>query len=1037
MPLRIIILLFIILTSGLSVQAQEAVTSGGNLVVPSKALGAAEIPLVYDLNYKAFVFLDRVPTCRVNYEPDGLNFLFTVPVKPGYKPVGSREQDGNIFADDRVELYIKNDKGDSYIHYAVNVLGTFADEKIHDRAWNGKFTHSVHVGKDSWQAQIKIPYSDIDVDPSSKTVKALVAAYSREPGNSFYLSSVSVAVAFKDAEFEDLVLSDKLPYLEKLKIGKASYTSVASGSLPVEYSIKNPDGSVRQLKDKFSLGNGKTSNLTLAVKDILSVPLAIRNTVIPQVDIVAQDWYHFVIQVLNEKDLAPFVKDVAVSVDNKTLLTCPLAKLMSQPMNLKDLKLGPHNISWKFMSRAGGVFASQSKSITVYDPAKVPADISKLDFSRYYKPVSFNSGHLQLTRSMIDFSKGIFPGQIEVDSREILDKPVHLMFDGKQLLTGNSVKLVSSNKNQVVLSSTYSSNGKTIKITADCRYDGYTWYDVEISSAKAFEYGPLEVVVPLKLDEDILLSRDSEQRDSLFQKSPLFPKIADTTSEVMPYGWLMKPDETAVLPLASYVTVSTDTDEAYRGLVFSTEGPRGWNIKNYDQTYKIKRSGSDLATLSVKISDGKTRWKRKSIKFGFALMPLPIRNETKDFHAFYRVDCNNNRAAFEPRIPIGNGQLSSYLDNLAWSGIKITMAHEAWTDYESYWKTNPTDDFMPKYVADAKKNNLKTIAYFGFLISNMIPEFPLYHDLFLTKPNSYPENGFTPYVYQGVGDPEQAAFGVCYGSVFGDFYAKGMIEAVTHYGWNGVFFDGGLGQVPACTNVKHGCGTVDPYGRLIPTFPVRNYRRLMEYFYSEGNKIDPAFIIDNHVGWPCPATLGLVSAYWTGECSIFFEPNARTNPESLRSMMNAKLYGIPCDFLLRPETPLTTAWAQGMLVDAYPRSVALGNTTYHARVWGLYDKYGLTTDTFTTYFSKKNQVIKDNSKVLVSYYETSKVLVLVVSNYWQNDNQNVTLDLSAFKNLKETSKDIWSDTEFGISNSTVKMNVPGLSMRLLVIEKKG
>jgi len=333
-------------------------------------------------------------------------------------------------------------------------------------------------------------------------------------------------------------------------------------------------------------------------------------------------------------------------------------------------------------------------------------------------------------------------------------------------------------------------------------------------------------------------------------------------------------------------------------------------------------------------------------------------------------------------------------------------------------------------------NGLKTIAYFGLQISNMIPEFPLCHDLFLARPNGYPDlGGYSLAIYQGVGDPEQLSYGVCYNSEFGDFFARGIIQAVRHYDGSGVFFDGGLGWT-ACVNAKHGCGTVDPYGRLISTFAIRKHRRLMEYIYNEGMKKDPEFIIDSHLGWPDPLRMGLISAYWTGEGSIFKEPMARTEPGALRAMMNGKLYGVPCDLLRRPETPIVTTWAQGLLVDAYTRSVALGYGNYSQRMWALYDKYQLSSDTFTAFFNKKSLVSKDNDEVFVSYYDTEKALVLVVSNYWSDKPQSVTLDMSAFTGLSTACKDYLGNSDVELTNNRASVTIDPMGLRLLVIEKQ-
>ncbi len=1045
---RIVLLFSLVLWTSYTIGALPAFCAGTSIVVPSKSIGNTDIPLPYDLNYKGFAFLNKPPTCNVSYEPDALDFTFTVPIKTGYKPKGATLRDGDIFGDDRIELYLKVDDSSPYSHYAVSAMGTIADDKMHDRNWNGTATYTVQMEQEHWVVLIKIPYVDFGFDPANGTsLKALVAAYSGEPGNSFYRSSVSVPIDFAGAAFQSFVISPTLPFAEKVTIGNVVYDLNGKGSLPVEYQIKNPGTqavtvdiasqkteipgeSSRTVSEKIQLGDGKLSKVTLSVEGVLNSDVEIKNEIIPRIDLTAIDWYNCNVVVYNQKNLEPYVKNVVVSIDGKKRLECPLIKLSFRKINLKDLKPGPHEMVYSFLNKSGKVFISQTKTINIYEPERIASDVSQIDVSKYYKSVGYESSRVTLTRSRFDLSNGIFPKQIAVDSRVILDKPVQLLFDGKVLPTIGKVEVVSKNKNQVVLKSVSQCDGKTITVTADHRYDGFVWYDVEISGKERFEYKALDVLIPLKLDEDILLTHDAAYPDATFKKAPADPAILPTTSQVLPYGRLLKSDETTTLPLASYVGLATDTNEEYRGLFFCNEGPRGWNVRNYDQTYKIQRTG-DLASLTVKISDGQKRLKQKTIKFGFGLMPVPMREDIKNFHEYYRMDVQNWVLAYKPR----NGEQYSYLQQIAWNGIKIALAHESWAEYESYWKAGLNENHMQSYAATAKAAGLKTIFYFGFLISNLIPEFAVYHDLFITKPNSYPDFPFTPYAYYAQGDPDQGAYGVCYNSVFGDFFAKGIIDAVHHYDLNGVFFDGGLGTLSGCTNVKHGCGTIDPYGRLVPTFPIRQFRSLMEYVYNNGNKKDPGFIIDNHFAWPGPALMGLMSSYWTGECSIFFEPQSRTDPGALRAMMNGKLYGIPCDLLRRPETDWNTAWAQGLLVNAYPRLIAMNTPQLNQRMWGLYDQYQLTSDTFTPYFSKKNKVIKDNPNVFVSYYNTDKALVVVVSNYWNDTPQEINLNLSAFKGLKSKCKDVWNNADYELVNSKVKMTVDAKLLRLIVIER--
>jgi hypothetical protein len=125
-------------------------------------------------------------------------------------------------------------------------------------------------------------------------------------------------------------------------------------------------------------------------------------------------------------------------------------------------------------------------------------------------------------------------------------------------------------------------------------------------------------------------------------------------------------------------------------------------------------------------------------------------------------------------------------------------------------------------------------------------------------------------------------------------------------------------------------------------------------------------------------------------------------------------------------------------MDTYPRLAVGGGKEWvqkTQKVWGLYDKYQLTSDTFTPFYTRSNKVVSDNKDIFVSYYETKKVLVLVVSNYWMQQEQKVTLDLSAFTGLTNKVRDTWLEEDFTLNNNKVSLTIPSGYMRLLVIEK--
>ncbi len=1035
----IIVCLFIL---GCSATVSAIDNSAAMLTVPDAKRGAAEVPLLFDYTHQR-AQLSRKANCTVSYDLQAIIFSFTIPVKSGYKPTGLNERDGIIWNDDRVEIFLQPNGKGSVTQYIINAVGALYDSRDRDKSWNGNPDYKVTTNADNWQVQARITFVELGMNPADGSIlRGNVAVNSNEPGNNYCLTWVHLPVDFADvASWGTFKLSSSQSFIKKIDLSDIVYTPTGA-HIKAEYTPET--GAV--ISDNIPLSQVKNAIVDFKSGESFAYKAEIINDLVPFIELIAMDPYRFSVVLRNADVLKEFVETVELTVDGKKVLRSSLKDLSRKYVSSKSWKPGDHKFDYTFLNKSGTVFASLSNTIFTFKPGKSDYDISKLDASRYYPSVGFRDGKVSASVSSFDLSKGILPSQISVNGVPILEKPVQIVFDGKPLLAAGKVRKVSSNKNQVRLVSKSLVGEKTLTIQADHQYDGFTWYDVSLKSDKPFEYGKLEIVIPLKLDSDILMSYETLFHDYLFREAKdsktgklIEPKELDYSGDTLCHGRLLKDGEKLNVPLTDFVSLSTDTDEKYRGLGVSLEGPRGWNVKNYDSTYQITRGENGRVNLVILISDGLKRLHTREVKFLFGLEPFPVRAFRNDFHKDFRIDCTFWPKGWEQIHTMPDGTLGSFLDKVATEGVKIEHVHENWTTFEGYWKPGGNELDMDKYVAAAKKAGVDLSVYFNSLMSDKIPEFPLYHDLLMTKPNSYPDGGFRPYIYYQQGDPDQSSFGICANSIWYDRLAEGIGEAVKRYDLRSVYYDAGMLVPSACSNQKHGCGVIDPYGRMIVTFAVRACRRFGEMVYSEGLKNRKDFIVDQHAGWPYPPALGLVEGYWTGEASSLFEPVfSRTGPDSLRAMMNGKLYGVGCDMLKRPEAFLSVCWAQGLLLDAYPRLTEGAGKDYleaSQKLWGLYDKYNLTSDTFTPYFVRANKVIKDNPNIFVSYYETDKVLIAVVSNYWNEKTQPVTLDFNAFKGLKSKCRDAWGNVDYELVNNKLSTTVDGLMLKLLVIEK--
>jgi len=79
-----------------------------------------------------------------------------------------KERDGNVFADDCVEVFV-DPKGDGhYYQFAFNALATRYDGVKFDKAWDGQWRVATAIGDEAWTAELAIPFADLGVEPQKQ-----------------------------------------------------------------------------------------------------------------------------------------------------------------------------------------------------------------------------------------------------------------------------------------------------------------------------------------------------------------------------------------------------------------------------------------------------------------------------------------------------------------------------------------------------------------------------------------------------------------------------------------------------------------------------------------------------------------------------------------------------------------------------------------------------------------------------------------------------------------------------------------------------
>lgn len=1037
-------------------KATRTINSQARLIVPQQSEGWAEIPLLN--SYPADkLLINKKARLRAQHNDKFIVFDLSMPIPEGYTPPSPSERDSLEILQKsglKFEVILQPGKTGPYYYYGVNSAGTVYDAKGDDRSWNGKAVISTNLQKNKWELQLQIPRDDIGISSSAAPLGVSVLLENKSPADTFVVSWTAMRSEFTNPQtFGTIELAKDKPFVRSIELQPVQYTAtgatmsakyviansaaidavVGEGQAKVEVAAKSEVSHTQTLP----LASQKLSGVTFALGDVFNYHHLVQNLLMPDIELVAQDLTRFRLNIRNKPFLSQYASNVKVALDGKELYNAPLAGIGERDFPIKGLAVGNHKLTAAFYSPAKTELSKAVVPFYVYDPPQLDNDISKFDFSRYYKPVTFAQGQLKSALAQFDLSQGVLPHQIAVKGKSILAAPISIRFNGQSIIDKSKTSITSQNKNRFTLKSNGVVGNTRTQIQAQHDYDGFTWYDVTLRGNGPLKYGPLEIVIPLKLAKDVVVMRSGPIHDVQLTKTGVAP--GEYAKRYQGRSELMEGD-TNEYPLTNVLSLGTDDNEEYRGLSFITEGPRGWNLKNYDRMYNVQRDANGNVTLTVRVSDGATAWTRDEIKFSFGLQPFPMRTYPQD--APHRLDNTFDPKNYKERyLEAKRTGKETFFQRVAKTGADTEVAFEYWTEHENYWKTELRDEDMQYYVRDAHENNMKVMAYFGFLISDTIPEFPLYHDLALTKPTSYPDGtDFNYYYHYKFGDPNQKSYGVCYNSFWRDTLLNGMDEATARYKFSGYYLDGTFGAA-TCTNAKHGCGIIDPYGRHIPSSAIRAIRGMSQHMFRIGQKHADDFQINLSTSMPAVPFMGLLTGFYVGETMHLFDPKySRMEPGALRGWLNGRFYGVSGDLLLRPPYNQNVGWAQALLVDSQIR-LAMGGgeiwTGLAKRMWKLDETYGMTDDTFTVFFSAKNKIKTDNPKVFVSYYDTPKALVAVVSNYMEETNQKITLDLSAFPELKNAiADDIWQNNEkLQITNGQLSTTVPRLNLRLLVIKK--
>jgi len=320
------------------------------------------------------------------------------------------------------------------------------------------------------------------------------------------------------------------------------------------------------------------------------------------------------------------------------------------------------------------------------------------------------------------------------------------------------------------------------------------------------------------------------------------------------------------------------------------------------------------------------------------------------------------------------------LDYLAELGVRTLCIHEQWTDLEAYTSTTHGEK-LRSLVRACHEHGMRLLVYFGFLLSDLAPEWPEFGEECVVEPR----HAYDPYDYPP--QPHQRAYTVCYRSVWQDALAHGIAQLLDEYDVDGVYLDG-TANPPPCQNRRHGCGYVRPDGRIGTTYPLFATREMMRRIYTivKGRKPDGQVNVHQSTCMTIPS-LAWATSYWDGEQFGSLEPGPfalETIPlDTFRTEFMGHQWGVPAEFLCydRPFT-YEQASAFTLLHDVLVRANGLGpHLELESKLWRLSDEFGRKDAEWLPYWRNSEYVTVTPDGAAASLYRhpTNGVLV-VVSN---------------------------------------------------------
>ncbi len=613
-----------------------------------------------------------------------------------------------------------------------------------------------------------------------------------------------------------------------------------------------------------------------------------------------------------------------------------------------------------------------------------------------------------------------FPIQIETKGASILRRPIEVKakVDGKNVIwKKGSLRLGKKTQAKVSFSQRLSGTSLTLFSRTQVEYDGMVRVEWELKPQRLLQLEELTFEISMPAQYAKYLYHFPGRWGSAYNAGEL--PAQGFVAEFRPFIWLGDED---------------------RGLAWFSESDENWFNSNPSQVTEITRVGNEvtlrlrLVNIPIQLNPETGRGKPRLV-YTFGLQATPVKPVTKDVWDYRITHVSQGTFGAETRLNIED----ETLDQLKELGVKTMVFHEHWTDIEGYTSTTYGDD-LRKLVKACHERGIQLLLYFGFLISDLAPEWPLLGEACIVLP----KRGYFPYNYPP--QPVQNAYNVCYRSVWQDFLADGIARLMDEYDIDGVYLDGTEYTWP-CENRRHGCGYKKPDGSTGKTYPIFAVREMMRRIYTivKTRKPEGQINVHNSTCMTIP-TLAWATSYWDGEQFGGISPGPfalEVIPlDAFRTEFMGHQWGVPAEFLCY-DKPFTykEAYAFTLLHDVLIRGAGLSSSLkLESALWRLSDEFGRKECEWLPYWRNSECVRVNPERSYVSLYKHPKNGVLaVISNLSRGEKELevvFNLDRLGLTEKNISAEDGLTGEPLAMEASRIKFTLPALGWKIIRLNPK-